>query len=294
MQQQYPSILIIYNPFSTSGRAKQKAVRLTRQLKRKGFVNVKLRKSEFPGHSEQLAYEEAKREQNPLIISVSGDGGYHEVVNGALRAQSTDKKVRPICAILAAGHANDHRKAVSKRSLLWAIVHTEPEPVDVLRLSFANTHRFAHSYIGIGASANAAAAINAEHLSRWQEIRTIAKSLINFHHFSITVDGKTRTLDSLIFANINRMSKVLRIGNKTNLQSGTFNLSVVPHRTRFKFFYLLFKTIVFGVKNPPQYNSYKFSLQKSQPIQLDGETMVLPSKTSITVSAEPGLLMTIH
>ncbi|MCA9332967.1 hypothetical protein KDA00_03770 [Candidatus Saccharibacteria bacterium] len=294
MKASYESVLIIYNPASTGGKAKTKAVRLTRQLKRHGIENVKLRSSDYPGHSEDLAYSESLSKKNPLIISVSGDGGYNGVINGVLRAQLKNNDIRPTAAILAAGNANDHQRSIAKRPLLWAITHSAPEPVDVLKLRFSKTTRYAHSYIGIGITAEASKELNEQVLTRWKDIKIITRNLLRFNYFTINANGQIVDLDSLVFSNVRRMSKVIKIGEKTDLHNGLFSLVIMARQPRLKFLYTLFKIILFGVKNPTQLSRYNFKLLKPQLAQLDGEPLAIPANVDIEVTIEPETLQTIR
>lgn len=290
----YNPVVIIYNPVSTSGKAKLKAERLQRQLLRRKYKNVQVIESEHAGHGETLAYDITKKHKRPLLISVSGDGGYSEVINGALRAERETPDHQAVCAILAAGNANDHRRATAKRPLIWAITHSRPEPMDILRINYAKTVRYAHSYIGIGITGETVAELNREKLTRWKEIKIVTKNLLNFQHFSIETTERTREVDSLVFANIHRMSKIIKVNTRTNLHDGLFNFVLIPHHTRLKFIFILLGIVIFGVKNPVLLSSYEFKLPKPQLAQIDGEAIALPAKTAIKVDVLSEALLTIR
>jgi diacylglycerol kinase family enzyme len=290
----YSPVIIIYNPMSTSGKAKAKASRLQKQLIRRKYKDVRLLESEYPGHSEVIAYETTKEYKRPLIISVSGDGGYNEVINGALRAELETPGHQAICAIVAAGNANDHRRATAIRPMIWAITHVKPEPIDVLRIQYGKVTRYAHSYIGIGITGETVAQLNREKLTRWKEIKIVTRNLLNFQHFTIQTPERTREIDSLVFANIHRMSKIIRVNTRTDLHDGLFNFVLIPHRTRLKFLFILIGIVVFGVKNPVLLSSYQFTLPKPQLAQLDGEAIALPAKTIIKVDVLNEALLTVR
>src|SRR5437764_2946213 len=98
----FSTVLIIYNPNSTgnsAGAARDLQKRLQTSLK----LPIRLLPTHYSGHAEELAYTGAKEHHNPLLVSSSGDGGYHEVINGAMRAQLTGAK--PVCAVLPTGNA---------------------------------------------------------------------------------------------------------------------------------------------------------------------------------------------
>lgn len=298
-QRQYSRILIIYNPNSTSGSAEARAKRLYARLVKHGYGNITLKATEYAGHAEIIAYKAATKFEQPLLISVSGDGGYNEVINGALKAQSENPEHRPVCAILAAGNANDHRRTVRKRPLLRAILRTEPEPIDVLRLRArtgdSETVRYAHSYIGFGLTSAAANRLNKQQLNRWRETVIVAKTLLHFRFFKIVFpNGRSQRLDSLVFANIHKMSKIVRLGEKTDLHNGMFMAAVVPHYNLLKRFIRLLQIAVFGYKEKYRAEPYEFTIPYTQLVHFDGEVRTIPGGSKIIVDAAKEHLLTLR
>ncbi|MFC7660385.1 acylglycerol kinase family protein [Pseudonocardia benzenivorans] len=145
----FDRIVVIFNPHSTGSAAELAAelgAELTRRLPR---TTVRLRPTERAGHARELAGE-AARVPRSLIVSVSGDGGYNEVVDGVMQAGDTGT----VCAVMAAGNANDHRRTTREQALGDAIVAGEVRHLDLLRLTVGEgpgtVVRYAHSYIGVG------------------------------------------------------------------------------------------------------------------------------------------------
>ncbi|MEO8785284.1 MAG: diacylglycerol kinase family protein, partial [Candidatus Saccharimonadales bacterium] len=297
----YSDIFIIFNPVSTGGHAEAKAGRLAERLRKRGLTSLHVQGTDYPGHAEALAYQDCLASNRPLIVSVSGDGGYNEVVNGVMRAKNEDASRQPVCAILPAGNANDHRRSVRKRPLTWAITHAQSEPMDLLKLTVKKDSykqvRYAHSYIGAGFTSHAAAQLKDESLSAFKEIAIVARAIFSFHPVAIsTIDGKTRSYDSLIFANIHHMSKFMRLGDKADINNGSFRLSVLPHRSDFWLLriFLNFWLFVFGLKKLPQQTSYQFSVPRSESIHLDGELFQLPGGATVDVTMAPASLPVIR
>lgn len=295
----YSSITIIYNPFST-GQAQTKAQRLADRLgKRK--LKVTLEATQHSGHAEALAYQLASQQPHPLIISASGDGGYNEVVNGVMRAKAEHPQHRPVCAILPAGNANDHRRSVRKHPLTWAITRTQPEAMDLLELEIRKGNfrqlRYAHSYIGLGISSHAAAQLNQETLNPIKEKLIVAKAIFAFRPLAITHgDGKTKRYDSLVFFNIHQMSKVLRAGSKADINNGSFRVAAIPHRSQFFLARILLNILLFmfGLVKLPQQSSYQFGVPQTELIHLDGEVISLPAQSEVTVRIKPAALLAIR
>ncbi len=70
------------------------------------MLAVDLVPTEHAAHATELS-RTAAGAGSPLVVSVSGDGGYNEVVNGVRQAGNE----RAASAVLAAGNANDHRRS---------------------------------------------------------------------------------------------------------------------------------------------------------------------------------------
>lgn len=294
----YKAVIIIYNPNSTSGQAAIKAKRLKQRLQKRGFTAIETIATEHAGHAEEIAYEKAKQHKSALLVSVSGDGGYNEVINGAKRAEK-DTGHQTTCAILAAGNANDHRRSVRKQPLSRAIAKAEPEAVDILKMTarYGNTElvRYAHSYIGLGLTSHVADELNQTHLTRVKETLIVIRAFFNLQPLRIKFDGdRVRKLDSLVFANIHQMSKVIRIGKKTNLKNGKFKVVIIPHQTRFKLIYTVLKVAILGVRKPIQREAVSFFVPQTELVHLDGEVQKLPGGAHVTVDSEAGGLLTVR
>ncbi len=292
-------MVIIFNPIST-GHAKQKAQRLAERLGKRG-QKVLIQATQHAGHAESLAYQAALQHKHPLIISASGDGGYNEVVNGVMRAKGEKPSIKPVCAILPSGNANDHRRSVRKRPLAWAISHAKPENMDLLQLSIHKDRhtsiRYAHSYIGLGLTTHAATTLNRHSLGPIKEILIVARSVFTFHPVAITNnDGRTKRYDSLIFANIPHMAKVFRTGKKQDINNGSFRVSALPHRSQFWLFRIVLNLLlfIFGLQNLPQKAVYNFGVPQDELIHLDGEIMKLPGQAEVTVSISRAVLPVIR
>lgn len=294
----YSTIVIIYNPNSTSGLAETRARRLKTRLAKRGFKNAQLIATKYSGHAEALAYEIVSNEKHPLLVSVSGDGGYNELINGALRA-ANETGHKPVCCILAAGNANDHRRSVKKMPLNRAIAQSQPETMDLLKITITagaqTTVRYAHSYIGFGFTSHAVAELNEARLTRLKELAIVARTFFNFQPTLITIpDGRTRKIDSLVFTNVHRMAKVMRVGKKTELHDGRFRMVLFPHQTRLKFVFTLLKTAILGVRKPVQARAFECSLPRTDLVHLDGEVQTIPGGAHVRIEAAPGAVLTVR
>lgn len=177
-------IFIIYNPKSTGDSAKN-----ARELKKELSAShpklvIELKKTEYAGHAEKLAYELSQASAKPLIISSSGDGGYNEVINGIVKAQL--EGAYPTCAVLASGNANDHSRTLQSDSLTNLIKAEKVRRIDLLKMTVKNgsdsTERYAHSYIGVGLTPTVAVELNKNDLSAIKELWIVLQSFTNIVH----------------------------------------------------------------------------------------------------------------
>jgi diacylglycerol kinase (ATP) len=293
----YSQVVIIYNPTSTSGRAKYRAERLAERLQKRQ-LKVQVIASERAGHAEDLAYDATLAHKKPLIVSVSGDGAYNEVVNGIMRAKVKDPSRHPVCAILPAGNSNDHRRSTRKRPLSWAILHKQPEDLTLLRLTTSvrdnKSQRYAHSYIGFGVSSQAANLLNQENYTRWQDIKIVCRTIIFFKPVNVIEDDQTNRYDSLVFMVVNHVSRVFRVGTKAKLDSASFRIFALPHRPRWRALLGLIPLIILGVQNPPEASQHQLSLPQDTLVHLDGEDRRLEAGTTLNIDCVVGAVQTLR
>lgn len=293
----YSAITIIYNPNST-GSSKTAGQDLIKELRiEMPDIPIEIVPTSHAGHAEKLAYQHAKKTKLPLIISSSGDGGYHEVVNGALRAQA--EGAQPICAVLAAGNANDHRRTLKKNPLVEAITKKLVTKIDVLEATFTDSKggevkRYAHSYIGLGLTPVVAVELNRHTLSAFKDLWIVLKTFYKFRPFRIRVDTKSYTLDSILFANISQMAKILTLSKDSKPDDGLFEVIVFPHAHKLRLIGRLFKASTVGLNPKKHYKDFEFTVLKKMPMQMDGEVTFITSNTPVKIKSLKRVLSTIH
>lgn len=294
----YTAISIIYNPRST-GEGKQLAHELEHKLRdRLPRRKITVLPTRHAGHAEELAYTLAKASKRPLIISVSGDGGYNEVVNGAVRAQL--EGAQPTTGLMPAGNANDHFRSLHTYELADAAASGHAQIIDVLKLSYTDNgvlqERYAHSYIGLGFTPQAGNELNKNkhRLNRINEIWLVAKILLFFlRPVKLNVRGEIRAYDSLIFSNVSKLGKILTISNVADASDGKFEIIAFRRRNRLRLIFTLFTAWTRGLKGKRQAANYSFRTTKAAMVQLDGEILTLEANAKVTVSIEPKMLRCI-
>ncbi|MBP9852881.1 MAG: hypothetical protein QG629_693 [Patescibacteria group bacterium] len=297
----FDHIALIYNPKS-KGDAVQKAEMLQRALaRRKQWIGARavLVPTQHAGHAKELAKEISLAHKRPLIISVSGDGGYNEVVNGAMEAKRMQKHAHPVVAVHSAGNANDHKRALQGGTSLTVLIRRgDPKPIDLLLFSAHGSgsaiERYAHSYISLGLTSEVAHKVNAHGKGFWREAKQIYWSFTSFTPLEIVRFGRKRRLHNIVFANIHTMAKVVQLDTKSTVQDGKFEVIALTHHGKVRMLLSLVRAVLLGFRNPPSKRAYRFSVVREEVVQLDGETEKIPAKSTVRVSCQRRAIETLY
>jgi diacylglycerol kinase (ATP) len=287
----FDRIVLIYNPHST-GNAPRLAEELHADLtSRLPEVPVVMRPTEHAGHARDLA-REAAQTGRPLIVSVSGDGGYNEVVNGVMQAGND----HAVCAVKAAGNANDHRRTTAERPLVDAVVAGEVRPIDLLRLTVGDDARtqYAHSYIGLGLTPLVAIDLEKGGKGSFKEIASVVRTFARFRPFTIQLEGDgRRSFDSLLFANITEMAKHATLSETGRPDDGRFEVITLPHTAKWRILGVALRAATRGLGPQPTAEHYAFTTLNPIPLQLDGELLTLDASTPVRIDIAPRALATV-
>lgn len=287
----YTTISIIYNPNST-GRSQAHAKALARALiASKIDSDVQVIPTEYAGHAEELAYKLATSSPKPLIISSSGDGGYNEVINGIMKAQ--EEGLRPVTGLLPAGNANDHYRNLHESSIEEQILSGKRHKIDLLRLSVNGQEtwqRYAHSYIGFGLTPKVAEELNKTNLNAFKEVAIAAKAFYDLKAIRLKVRGEVKQYDSIIFSNVQKMSKVLSLSDSAAMHDGKFEITAFPHRNKLKLMLTLFKAATKGLSVANRASVFKFQTIESLSVQLDGEIAHIKESSTVIIDIVPQTL----
>ncbi|MDP5226522.1 MULTISPECIES: diacylglycerol kinase family protein [Arthrobacter] len=291
----FDRIVLIFNP-APGGTPAAAAARLHAVLReRLPGTPVRLAPTAGPGHGRVLARSEAELpgDGRPLLISVSGDGGYHDVVNGAMEGGG-----RAVCAVLGAGNANDHRRSTRTEPLLRAIERGHLRHIDLLRLQVGEGSdgwsRWAHSYVGFGLTPRMAIGIERGVKGRYSELVSVARVLRSLAPIEITrTDGATAVLDSLILANVTGVAKYGRISAGPSPDDGLFEVLLLPHAAKWRIGLMTLRAVTIGLEPEASVARYGFTSPHAIPLQIDGEVLEVPAGASVLVESVPRTLVTL-
>jgi diacylglycerol kinase family enzyme len=256
-------------------------------------VPLELRPTQHAGHARNLA-RTAAATGRPLLVSVSGDGGYNEVVDGVMQAGNDEA----VCAVRAAGNANDHRRVTREQPLADAIVAGNVRRIDLLRLTIgtgtAASVRYAHSYIGVGLTPVVAVDLEKGGKGSWREVVSTVRAFSRFRPFPIRLeDGRRRSIDSLVFANIGAMAKYASLSEDGRPDDGRFEVITQRRTGKLRVLGTALRAVTRGLGPQPSATHYAFTTLAPMPLQLDGELMELEANTPVAVDIAPGALATI-
>jgi len=288
----YTTIAIIYNPHSTRGGeslARETAARIRARLPKQ---KVELFQTEYAGHGEELAYRVAAASKRALIISSSGDGGYHDVINGAMRAQHEGFQVTT--GLLPAGNANDHYHNLHTTDIVDQIAHGKPRQIDLLRL-LGTSHgepieRYAHSYIGFGLTPIVGSQLNKTKLDPIKEVWVVARALAGARPVRLHVGHRPRYYASIVISNIDVMAKYLRISRPSSVTDGKFEVTVFKRRGKLHLIMMLIKASLKGVEEERQVSRYTLRTVNKTLVQADGEIITLDADTDASITIEQQVL----
>lgn len=289
----FDRIVIVFNPQST-GDAPASAAELRDELARRlPGVPLELAPTQHAGHARELA-REAAASGRPLVISVSGDGGYNEVVNGVVEAGND----RAVAAVRAAGNANDHRRVTRERRLADAVVAGDVRRIDLLRLTVGTGPdalvRYAHSYIGVGLTPVVAVDLEEGGKGSWREIVSVVRGFARFRPFPLRLeDGRRRRIDSLVFANIAEMAKHARLSDAGAPDDGRFEVVTQERTGRLRILATAVRAATRGLGPQPSATHYGFTPLTPMPLQLDGELVELEADVPVSVDIAPRALATV-
>ncbi|MFD0045402.1 diacylglycerol/lipid kinase family protein [Pseudarthrobacter scleromae] len=292
----FESIVIIFNPNST-GDAPTLAEQLRSDLEDRlpYAASITLQPTGHAGHAVELARDAARGGGNVLVISVSGDGGYNEVVNGVMQAGNPDA----VCAVMAAGNANDHRRTTGTQPLEEAIASGSVRHIDLLRISTGDgpdaPSEYAHSYIGFGLTPVMAIDLEKGSKGALKEMVSVMRTFSKFKPFEIRhTEGRRRKFDSLVFANIAQMAKYATLSEADHrLQDGKFEVVTFPHRSKLRILLTALRAATRGLGDQPSVSSYGFTTLKPIPYQIDGEVKSVDADTAVTIRCAPAALATL-
>ena len=291
----FDTICLIVNPHST-GDAPELAAKLRDQLT-EGLPyspEIRMLPTEHAGHAVDLA-KEAAGTPNALVVSVSGDGGYNEVVNGVMAAGTTDA----VCAVVPAGNANDHHRTTARAPLAEAIAEGQVRQMDLLHLSTGGAPEapavYAHSYIGFGLTPVVAIDMEKGNKGALKEMVSVVRTFAQFRPFRIQhTDGTRQKIDSLVFANIPQMAKVATLSEAQDRPAdGKFEVILFPHAAKWKVLLKAARAATTGLGDQPSVARYEFIALKPMPYQLDGEVRSVPAHTQVRVESAPSALTVI-
>ncbi|MUN63786.1 diacylglycerol kinase [Kocuria sediminis] len=291
----FDAICLIFNPHST-GNAPELAARLRDQLIEElpYTPEIRMLPTAHAGHAVDLA-REAAGTPNALVVSVSGDGGYNEVVNGVMAAGTTDT----VCAVLAAGNANDHQRTTARQPLSQAIAEGRPRAMDLLRITVGEGPEaravYAHSYIGFGLTPVVAIDMEKGNKGALKEMISVVRSFAKYRPFRIQhADGVRRKFDSLVFANIPQMAKYATLSQAEDRPAdGKFEVILFPHTAKWKVLLKAARAATTGLGDQPSVARYDFTTLKPIPYQLDGEVHSAPAHTGVRVESAPSAVTVI-
>jgi diacylglycerol kinase family enzyme len=277
-------VIIIYNPNST-GDGEKNARALQAQLKKTSHITVTLQPTKHAGHAEEII-RDLPQTRHAMVISSSGDGGYHEVINGALLRSKHGEHL--ITGLLPSGNANDHYRAVHHGDVIKRITTGDVQMIDALKVTVDKWTRYAHSYAGIGLTPHIGEKLTQAKLNPFNEVWLTIRYYFSSRPVKIRTDDGIRRYDSLIFSNIERMSKYMTLSSAAKVDDGKFEVTGSKAGAPGTLMKHLFKASTSGLTDEAVHvTSYSFTSLRPFALQLDGEVFHFDARSKVTISIAP-------
>lgn len=275
-------IVVIYNPRSTR-RSRDLAVRFQRRAHRRLRIPVHVRTTEYPSHAAEIACEFAEADGGTMIVSCSGDGGFHEVINGIL----TSRAPGTVLGLLPGGNANDLYGYMHHGDVFRRISVGRAEHIDVLRVeSSAGWVQYVHSYAGVGMTSQINDVLSKHDFNPLREAGLVLKHLFEIRPVRVFVRGQHKHLDSLLFLNSGRMSKVVKTTGDVSISDGRFELFEIGAGNPSDLLLHFLKSMTIGLDEAKHVKRYSFTCEHDMSMQLDGERMQLKAGERLTITCE--------
>jgi len=276
-------VIIIYNPNST-GDGEKNARTLQRQLKKASDISVTLQPTKYAGHAEEMI-RDLPAAPHIMVVSSSGDGGYHEVINGTLLRAAHGNLVT---GLLPSGNANDHYHAIHHGDVVQRIISGDAQKIDALKVTVGKWTRYAHSYAGIGLTPHIGEKLTQAKLNPFNEVWLTIRYYFSSRPVKIRTNKGIRRYDSLIFSNIERMSKYITLSSAAKVDDGKFEVAGSRTGAPGSLMKHLFKATTSGLTDEAIHvASYSFTSLRPFALQLDGEVFHFEAKTKVTISIAP-------
>lgn len=282
-------IVVIYNPKST-GNSYELARRFQRKVRRALDIPVTLVGTKAMGHGEALARKYADMYERCMIVVSSGDGGYHEAVNGVL----TSTRPETILGLLPGGNANDHYNFIHHGDVVKRIGVGRTQHLDVLKVtSSKGWTKYVHSYAGLGLTAQINDVLSQYDFNPLREAGLVVRHLFDVRSVSVMRRGQRKRLDNVLFLNGGRMSKFFKNNRDASITDGKFE--VIEFRTgdvRTLMRYV-FRAVTVGLDYGRPMKTYTFTCCHDMSMQMDGEQVQLSKDERLTIAADPKRLRCI-
>ena len=258
---------------------------------------VTLLATQHAGHARELASKVAATGA-PLVVAVSGDGVYNEVVNGVLDVPGN----HALAAVAAGGNANDHRRSTRRMPVVEAIVAAQltgrARHLDLLRLTARSAgggwSQYAHSYIGFGLTPSMAVGLKRDRKGTIAELLSVLRTFTQLTPVEIVRAGGRRELyDSLVFANVARMAKYGRLGSSGRPDDGLFEVVSRRHGRRWRIAVMALRAATIGLGAQAHVSRVEFETVDAIRLQIDGEVLHLGPASRLTIDCAPRALATI-
>ena len=138
-------------------------------------------------------------------------------------------------------------------------------------------------------TAVAAKSLTDERPNIFTEKIIVLKSLFSLRSIKLKEKDKTRRYSSVLFGNIDRMSKIVKLSDDASVTDGVFEMNAIRFRSKLRLLGYIITAAALGLPRK-KLRSYTCVTKKALPMQMDGEVYLIDAGSIITVRSRKQLL----
>lgn len=128
--------------------------------------------------------------------------------------------------------------------------------------------------------------LNKTTLNVSREVLLVSRELLHIKHIELKIGSKKKSYESIVFSNVDKMSKFLKISQPSSITDGKFEVTIFKHRSKIKLLLTLLRASVSGVREDAQVSKFRIQTISKTLAQTDGEIIAFDANSKVTISIE--------
>ena len=135
--------------------------------------------------------------------------------------------------------------------------------------------------------------LNKTKLNVVTEVWVVARALLGLRSVRLKINNQVRRYESIVFSNVDEMSKHLKISEPSRVTDGKFEVTIFTRRDKLRLILMLLKASLVGVKQDARVSRYSFETVAKTLVQVDGEILTLDADVPVVIDVDKQALRCI-